>query len=175
MKSLKGVEIDETESWKSAVAGTITIQHYNQQGQLAELVIPGGRTIQITPHERRINQERAADDTLDVFVNGMMTPVRLLDSEPETAELKANVNAMSETAMKALFRSQKPTFTKKVHEISNMITLRRLLEVAEEIDASMAQYKIIQERVAEVNGAVTEATLSAGPEMGGKIRAVSPR
>ena len=175
MKPLKGIEIDETESWKSAVAGTITIQHYNLEGHLVELVIRGGSTVQVTPHERRINQERAADDTLDVFVNGMLTPVRLLDSEPETAELKANVNAMSETAMKALFRSQKPTFTKKVNEIGNIITLRRLLEVAEEIDASMAQYKIIQERVAEVNGAVSEATLTAGPEYGGKIKAVSPR
>lgn len=175
MKPLRGIEIEETESWKSAIAGLVVLKKYNQKGHLEEFPVIAGRVFQITPHERRINQEETAGDDLDPFLNGMLVPVRLLDSEPETAELKANTNAMSETAMKALFRSQKPTFAKKVGEISNTITLRRLLEVAEEVDASMAQYKIIQERIADVNPQITEGALPSGPDYGGRMRAVAPR
>lgn len=105
-----------------------------------------------------MNQEVAAHDSLDVFANGMLVPVRLIDSEEDTAKLQANVNAMSETAMKALFKSQKPAFQAKVDEISNVTTLRRLLEVASEVDASIRQAEYIQHRIDDLGPNVTEVT-----------------
>jgi hypothetical protein len=149
---------DEFELWQSAIPGSIVIRKFNQQGILSEENVPAGRKIQLTPKERRINQELCASDDLDVFQNGMLTPVRLLDSEPETETLKANSNAMSETHMRALFKSQLPTFTKKINEVSNVITLRRLLEVAEEVDASLRQVKVINERIAEMSPNVGESS-----------------
>lgn len=166
---------EQLETWKNNGAGTIVIKKYNQLGQLDEERVIGGRSVQVTPHERRINQEMAADESLDVFINGMLTPVRLIDSEDDTAELKANANAMSEPAMKALFKSQIKTFTAKVNEISNPITLRRLLEVAEELDASLRQAGVIRARIEEVTPSVTEATVSGGRSFGETMRAVAPR
>ena len=145
---------DEYETWENRAAGMIYLWKFNEQGTLAHQGVPGGSKIQVTPHERRINQEKAAGADLDVFQNGMLAPLRLIDAEEDTKDLQANSNAMSETAMKALFRSQIPTFTKKVNEISNPITLTRLLEVASEVDATIRQEKIIRERMSEVTPTV---------------------
>jgi hypothetical protein len=146
----------ETEAWRNSTAATVVLKKFNQLGQLDEERVIGGRSVVLTPHERRINQEMAASESLDVFKNGMLSPVRLLDSEEDTEEIKANANAMSEPAMKALFKSQIKTFKAKVEEISNPNTLNRLLEIANEVDASIRQADTIKERLAEVTPKVAQ-------------------
>lgn len=148
----------ELECWKNAGMSTVGINKFDTRGNMVQEMVPGGRKIFLTPEERRMNQEVAAHDSLDVFANGMLVPVRLIDSEEDTAKLQANVNAMSETAMKALFKSQKPAFQAKVDEISNVTTLRRLLEVASEVDASIRQAEYIQARIETLGPNVTEVT-----------------
>lgn len=148
----------ELEVWHNASLATVGVVRHDGNGNRIHESIVGGRKLHISPVERRINEEIAADDTLNPFKNGMLVPVRLLDSEPDSKELQANSNAMSETAMKALFRSQLPTFTKKVGEISNPITLGRLLEVASEVDGSIKQVEAIQARLADVTPKVAEVS-----------------
>jgi hypothetical protein len=118
-----------------------------------------------------MNQEKAADESLDVFVNGMLSPVQLVDSEHDAEELKANPNSMSEPAMKAMFKSQIKTFTSRVNAISNPIALRRLLEVASEIDASIKQAEVIRARLEQVSPSVSEATVHGGRSFGETIAA----
>jgi hypothetical protein len=147
--------IDEDfETWENRAAGLVYLWKFNELGQLVHQGVPGGGKVQITPKERRINQEKVASADLDVFQNGMLAPLRLVDSDEDTKTLQANSNAMSETAMKALFRSQVATFTKKINEISNPITLSRLIEVASEVDATIRQERIIRDRLAEVTPTV---------------------
>jgi hypothetical protein len=189
-----GVEIkqqeDDLETWKNGTQGLIVLRKFGVQGHLIEEQVPGGRTVHLTPRERHLNQEKAADESLDVFKNGMLLPVRLVDSEEDTPELQANSNAMSETAMKALFRSQIATFRKKVSEISNRNALERLVQVCSEVDGSVRQLETIQARLEEVSPLVTEVSGTrnvggaaigtaaprglSGPE-GARSRGVSPK
>lgn len=163
----------ELECWKNAGMGTVGINKFDTRGNMIQEMVPGGRKIFLSPEERRMNQEVAAHDSLDVFANGMLVPVRLLDSEEDTEKLQANVNAMSETAMKALFKSQRPAFEAKVNEISNITTLNRLLEVASEVDASIRQAEYVQRRIDALGPNVTEVT--AGTQIvGGGLGTKAP-
>jgi hypothetical protein len=170
-------------------------EHHSSQswksGKMLAIVreqITAKRKVMLTPEERRLNQEVAATDDLDFFQNGMLVPVRLLDSEQDTQKLQANVNAMSETAMKAMFNSQRPAFQAKLQEISNVTTLRRLLEVASDVDATIRQVEAIQTRIENLTPAVVEvgSTQIVGTGLGTKApespsprsvtgRAVTPR
>lgn len=171
----KAVEAEpELETWKNGTLGLIVVKKFGVQGHIIEEQIVGGRSVHLTPKERHLNQEKAADDSLDVFKNGMLLPVRLIDSEEDTVELQANSNAMSETAMKALFRSQMPTFRKKVSEISNRSALQRLIEVCSDVDGSVKQLETIQDRLQEVSPSVMEVhgTQNVG---GAAIGTAAPR
>lgn len=171
---------DDLEVWENRAAGLIYVKKYSELGRLVDVCVAGGRKVQLTPKERRINQEMCASDDLDVFQNGMLAPVRLIDSEADTGVLQNNSNAMSETAMKALFKSQIKTFTTKVNEISNPIALQRLLEVASEVDATMRQVGVIRERLIAMSPQVEEATIMGGAigtqaPPSEKTRGVTPR
>ena len=152
----------ELEMWENASNSQIFIQKFNTQGQIVHELVSGRRRVHISPAERRMNQEVAADDELDMFKNGTLVPVRLVDAEADTPELQANVNAMSDTAMKAMFRSQIKTFTAKVNEIGNPIALRRLLEIANELDASIKQVEVINARLSQLSPDVTETSIMSG-------------
>lgn len=164
-------EQPELEVWQNSGYSTICLNKFDSRGNIIREQIPGKRKVMLTPEERRLNQEVAATDQLDFFQNGMLVPVRLLDSEEDTQKLQANVNAMSETAMKALFKSQKPAFTAKLDEISNVITLRRLLEVATEVDASIRQVEAIQARIDNLSPRVTEVGVQ---QVGGGLGTKAP-
>ena len=135
------------EVWQSAVLGETYVKRVDQHGNVTSQRVQGHGTVSVTPYERRIHESAVADQTLNPYRNGRLTPVRLLDEEPDTASLQANPNAMSETAMKALFNSQIRTFTNKVGDVTNPITLRRLREVADEVDAKASQIKVIEARM----------------------------
>lgn len=137
------------ESWKYLGAGRISLLKYNQKGELAGELIPGGKVFQISPQERRINQEMAAGEDLDFFRNGQLAPVRLLDTD-DAAELASNPNVMSETDMRSLFKTNWKNFDSRIQEVSNTSTLERLVQIAKEVDATVRQLEIIESRLDEL-------------------------
>lgn len=167
---------DEFETWKNATLGRVVLKKYNQRGELSDEMMPGGKVFHIKPAERRINQEMAALPELDMFQNGQLTPVRLIDTEEDAKEIASNPNLLSESEMRDLFKGHWKTFESKVSEVSNLTTLERLLQVANEVDAKVRQVEVIQARIAEINpvehveinhaGAVDERT---------GLRPVTPR
>lgn len=169
MPSIKNFEVPvieavDVETWEHMVAGETWITRFDRFGNVLPQKLQGkGRTFQVTPEERRAHEGKCAHPSLNPYRNGRCVPVKLVDSAPETAELKANPDAMTETAMKALFNSQIATFNKKVGAITNVLTLQRLLEVAEEVDAKSSQIKTIQARIEAIqpdNGPVKVRTFN---------------
>jgi hypothetical protein len=173
--------VPDFEVWENAGLSTVAIQKLDVRGNVIMEQIVGGRKVQITPQERRMNQELAAHDNLDVFMNGMLVPVRLVDAQEDNEKLQTNSNAMSESAMKALFKSQLPTFKKKIAEISNSIALERLLTIASEVDGSIRQVEAIQDRLNDVRPHVSEiGSQKIGNALGtkapeGERRGVTPK
>lgn len=145
-------EQPDLELWRNVSAGRVFLKQFNQRGELVDHLINGGKTFNISPKERRINQEMAATEELDVFSNGMLSPVKLIETEEDTAAIANNPNLMAESEMSEIFSGHHKTFAKRVADISNPVTLQRLLEVAasDDVDAKVSQVDLIKARLEEV-------------------------
>lgn len=166
----------EFESWKNSTPGRVVLKKYTQRGDLGDEMIAGGKVFHISPKERRINQEMAATPELDMFQNGFLTPVRLIETEEDAKEIASNPNLMSETEMADLFKGHWKTFESRVSEVSNLNTLNRLLEVASTVDAKVRQVEVIRARIEEISPEDHVEIAHAGstdPMTG--LRSVTPR
>ena len=131
------------EIWKNSTMSQVVIQRTAANGIRHE-IITGGRSFSISPEDRRMNQNLAASDTLDVFANGMLHPVKLdEDTEPEVVE---NPNHISDEQLPGFFKLHYRTFEKRINEISNPIVLQRLLEIGSTHDATVRQMEMVKAR-----------------------------
>ncbi len=160
---------DELETWKNATRGSIVLKRFSESGHLIEVMLHGGRQVQLTPRERRINAEAAASTKLNPFANGRMQPVRLIETEADTAEIAANPNIMGETAIVDMFKERElRKFVAKVEGVDNTLLLGRMLEVAKSdaVNASVKQLAAIENRITalqEAEAPVDEVASSARP------------
>lgn len=141
----------EVETWKSAIAGTIGILKLDRLGALKEEVVRPGGTVTLTPDERIMNQDRAASTDSDVFKNGFLTPVRLIDATEDKADIDANPNLMSDEDLHATLKLHWKQLPAKLEAITNKITLGRLLAIANEDDATVKTVAAIQTRLDELD------------------------
>lgn len=153
---------DKKETWKNATKGRVAVLKVNRLGQLEHEIIRGGGTLVISTDERLINQDRSANDDLNVFKNGTMVPVRLIEDSEDAAEILSNPNLKSEDELSAMFKLQWKKFEVAVGEISNATTLHRLKELASEVDATIKQVNVIESRLSEVDPSynVVDVTLA---------------
>jgi hypothetical protein len=140
------------ETWKNVTKGKRHVVKYDPKGNIVTEIIKAGATVMLTPEEREINMERAANEKLCIFKNGSLIPVRVLDEEV-AKEFASNPNNASDTELKALFKAQWKTFDSRVSEIDNVYTLERLRDLAEseEIGATVRQHNTILGRIEEVS------------------------
>lgn len=98
-----------------------------------------------------MNSDMAANEDLDVFKNGMMVPVRLIEGTEDKAEIASNPNLKSEGDLRELFSLHWKQFESEVAKITNVTTLNRLKEIAQEGDATVRQVNVIEARVVDVD------------------------
>jgi len=166
------------ETWQSAVKGKIFVRRFDRKGDLVSEMVGPSRTLHITPEERRLNSERAASEAQDVFSNGMLVPVALIDGGEDVEAIRDNPNHMTETAIRELFVNRRAykQFDEAVESISNPITLSRMLEIARDEDATLRQVDKIQNRLSEVSGAptTTEVEVISAPSGRDVLRTKAP-
>jgi hypothetical protein len=156
------LETLRVETWQHNVPGETYITRVNELGKPTTQRIQGlKKTMTITPLERHLYEEACVSTDVNPFRNGRLVPLVLIDDEPDTAELQATPNAMSETAMKALFNSQIKTFVGKVEGITNPITLNRLREIAVEVDAKASQMKVLEDRLDSLSPGVSKVRVGS--------------
>lgn len=141
------------EIWRNAIRGSIGVKKTDRRGELVSEIIRGGERFQISTEDRLLNSEWAATTDLDVFKNGMLTPVKLLDGTEDAKEIASNPNLIGETDMAALFSAHWKTFEAKLGQITNVATLERMLAMAEseDLDATVRQVQSIRSRISELN------------------------
>lgn len=162
----------DQEVWKNATKSQIVLlRHGGPGGAPRHEMITGDRTFSISPEERRMNQNMAANPDLDVFCNGMLQPVQLL--EETEAEMTENPNHIPEEQLPRLFRLHHRTFDKRIQEISNPIVLQRLIDIGPDQDATVRQIELIQTRLNQVNPPLDGRDVDE--EGMPKIKAVTPR
>lgn len=149
------------ETWKNQGAGNVVVKKRGEYGVEKDEMVRGGKTLHISEADRRMNQERAAAESLDVFTNGMLAPLKVGDSAAEFAE---NSNLLTEDEMRTLVRGHAKTFAKKLGEISNPIVVERLLQIAKEEDSTIGRVESIQARLDEVDPVKTVKIESHAPD-----------
>lgn len=162
----------DQEVWKNATASQIVLlRQGGPGGQTRHEIISGERTFSISPEERRMNQNMAANPELDVFNNGMLQPVKLLeDSEPEMLD---NPNHIGEDQLPRLFKLHYRNFDKRISEISNPIVLQRLIDISAAQDATIRQVETIKARLDAIQPPMDGRGLDE--EGMPKIKPVTPR
>jgi hypothetical protein len=169
----------EKEIWENPHKGNVFIKTYDHTGKLVSSCIRGGKKLAISIEERLLNQEMAASEKQDLFMNGMLRPVQLIESAEDYAEIANNPNLISDSEIKELFNLKAADFKARISSIDNEITMNRILEVAQEMDVRESQLKAVQAQVDAVSTGpkVVEHDSVVGDAVpaGSAIKAVSPR
>lgn len=141
----------ETETWKNLGEAKIWVKKTGIRGELLDELVNARGTLHISPEDRQFNSEMAADPKFDVFKNGMLTPVKLIDGAEDAEEVRSNPNTISEGEMKEMFTMHYKSFEQKLAAINSGVTLERLLKVGEEEDATVKQIAKVRARLEEVS------------------------
>lgn len=143
--------MDGLETWENASPGKVWVWKGDARtGALKDEVIASGQKLMIKNEDRIMNQDMAAQDDLDIFKNGTMMPVRLVDAD-EQKELASNPNFISESEMKDLFSGHWKTFETKIASITNAGVLQRMLDISSDVDAKVRQVEVLKARLTELN------------------------
>jgi len=142
----------DKETWQNPGKGDVWILVFNHEGKLESRPIRSGGKIHLTTQERMINQERAWSKDADLFSNGRLQPVRLLDTAEDYRELASNPNHLSENDLKAILKLKGAPFTNKLAKITNKLALERLVEIAQDdsLNVTMNQFKALEARIEEL-------------------------
>lgn len=172
--------VEEQEVWENPGKGRVAIKKYDVNGRERVDLIGGGRKFSITPRERKLNQELVAVEHLDVFTNGTLRPVRLLEGDEDAKVIASNPNHLSESDMADLLKAHWKVFDERVEKINNVGTLERLLEVAQDetVGATVRAVAKLHERLSALRPSEVQETTQVGASndaLAGGIKAVTPR
>jgi hypothetical protein len=166
------------EQWENTTAARVVLRRLDRKGELTDELIGSFRKFQISPQERKLNQEQAADAESDPFQNGRLAPVRLIETEEDYEAIKSNPNIVGEEDMKGILaKTSVKAFKERIEQISNPYALQRMLEIASNDDkATNRQVEIIKARLVEISPSnFTEVVTQAGPQSGTGMRPVTPK
>ena len=143
---------DLYEAWKNEGEGIVFVKRVSRTGELTDEMIAGGKTIHLTPAERRLNEELFAEVEYNFFRNGVLSPVKLIEDAADVDELKGNPNHLTEDDLRKLFKDRRATkaFEERIAQITNPIALKKLIAIASDEDASLKQLEIVKARMEEV-------------------------
>lgn len=174
-------DIDQLETWQNATKGRVVLKRNGANGPRAEMIGPN-KLFHITPVERRINQEAAATEELDVFLNGTLQPVRIPEDTEDYQALTSNPNLLGDDEqIIRLFNAALDVFIERLSEIKQPAALERLRELSQidETGATVAQARAIVARLAEVQPELSNIhpdSPGTGTErVGSAVKAVTPR
>lgn len=156
----------DTERWKNVTTGTRWFMLQDQFGRPVDKVIRPGQTVEVDPEVRRMNSDAAAGPDLDIFRNGDLQPVRLIEGHEDVAAVTANPNTRGEAELEAMFGLHWKKFEAEVSAITNLTLLNRLLDIATEQNSTVRQVEVIKARIAEVNPVRVAETQLVAPQPG---------
>lgn len=168
----------DLETWKNVTAGTVALKRLDHRGDFTkEEILTAGKATHITSAERRMNSEQAANEELDFFRNGILSPIRLIDGSEDAREIASNPNMLSESDMHALLKAPMRTFESRASELNRTAVLERLLAMAHEDDATIKKVEFLKARLQAVNpsGFTENTTQVAGQTQTTGIRPVTPK
>lgn len=148
---------ETSETWKNVSKGTVVVWTLDHKGHLEDNLVRGGNSITLTTAERKKNEGRARKLENSPFRNGLLQPteetLKLLDGSDDYESIALNPNHISESEMEGLFKLPVERFRSRLSEITNVVALGRLQELAEGEDspATVPQLRALAARRDEVD------------------------
>lgn len=151
--------MSDVEIWKNVSRGRRGIIKFDNFGKITHELVGAGKTVRLTRDERLYYQRNVATDELDIFKNGALVPVQLVDEE-DKREIANNPNLMGDDELQALFKLQWKRFESEIAKITNPYALERMIEFAEENEnVSYKKMTVIQARLDEVKEASAHTSI----------------
>lgn len=151
----------DLETWKNVSRGKRGITRIDPYGKRSSELVPPGKTVKLSKEERLHYQRNAANEELDIFQNGALVPVTLID-EADIAEFASNPNLLSDEELTNLFKLQWKKFEVEVSKISNIYALERMVEFANESeDVTVKKFDVVKTRLADIK----ESAIAASPSL----------
>lgn len=148
---------EDTEVWRNAARSRHWIKKFDRGGGTTDVILNAGQKFELSPSERRLNQELAADSSLDFFTNGTFEPVKLTADDADNASIEATV--LDEDELMSLLKGNTNTFKKKLADIASAATVQRLVDIAEDPDAeyevSLRKVELLRDRLSEIQPPIT--------------------
>lgn len=143
----------DIETWEAN--GRVVLRKVSMDGKgLREVMVNKGRKIQLSAHERELNEERCVEESLNPFVNGTLSPVRLPEIDEDNESLRAiveNPNTLSESDMQELLTTHHATFDKRMRDVTSPYVVKKLRDMAlESDDVTAKRLEAIEAKLAEV-------------------------
>lgn len=151
----------EIETWKNVSLGKRGIVRVDPYGKTVHELISPGKNVQLSRDDRLHYQRSVATDSLDIFQNGALVPVVLVNEEDKTT-MASNPNLLSEDELVGLFKLQWKKFESEIAKISNIYALERLVEVAKSSDeVTVKKLNVVEDRYQEIKQANAHTTAVA--------------
>lgn len=154
------------ETWRNSIRGRVVVRRTGLDGRERHDLIRSGATFTVTPDQRREQQAAAANERLDMFINGQLQPVILCDGHEDNESILSNPNHLPEADTATIFRLKGDKFARRIAAIDNPAAIDRLLELAEDPrnGAFVAQLRILERRHDQIDHTAdhVRADVSAG-------------
>lgn len=171
------------ETWHNNMAGRIYIKRYGDFGQVKTELIQADKNFTLTPDERRMNENESVP-ALNMFTNGTLSPVSLVEGEMDNERLLRSPNNVTEEDVEQIIGLKGERLEARLETITSLTVMDRLIEEAKKPHAKvyMVDYQRMLNRrsaidappVRETPPEPTAGDLGGVPE-GTLRRGVTPR
>lgn len=131
------------EIWESTVAGQVWVETTDDRGRSKSIPVRGYGRLRISPLDRELCQEQVVDPANDPFINGML--IRL-DADQGEDPKTASEFALTTEQVAEIFALTGEGFKDRVDAL-NEVTIRRMIEMADAVDATTGQVSYLKETV----------------------------
>lgn len=158
----------EKEAWQNTSRGSVYVKKYGARGEETTVRVLGGQVVTLSPEERKLTTMAIPPKNkhLNVFENGVLIPLQLVDSAEDYEEIASNPNLLGDSDIREALREKTPTLKKTLAEISNVNLVRRFQELAAEEEDKMTMPKIraIEARLEELTASEVKKVESELPD-----------
>lgn len=156
----------EVEVWQNVSLGSKWYKCFDVRGQVTSKVVRGGKTFTLTPLERQMNQESAANPKQSLFLNGTFV-LRQKAEATDLSELESP-EALTDSQIDDIVRDVTMgdvDITEQVQAMESEVTLSRLFERLVLEDARKSVVDMVKARLDHIHGGdVNERVAMTKPE-----------
>lgn len=138
------------EEWESVCPATQFVLHEDPRGNEESLEVNNGDRFYITTKDRKINEHRMRNATMNPFTNGSFRPLVV----PPDVTVTTNPNAVSDEHILGMFAGSDLAWEEWMRIIDSPATIKRMMDLADtspDAKISHQRYRQLEDRLGELH------------------------